>query len=514
MLSYILRRLIAAFFVVLGASFIVYILMVNSGDPLADTLQISDPVKRDQAVRAITLALQLDVNPIARYFNWLKGVGGCFIGSCDFGNSAVSGQPVAADLAGRVGSTLKLVTTAVVLSIVIGIIIGIVTALKQYSGFDYAVSFFTFLFFSLPVFWVAVLLKDLVAIDFNDFLVSGPTFAWWFIALLTLIAAGLGYSLSGGSLNRRLSIAGGALVVVGGVLYYVSATEWLSDPGLGPVVIALLSIGIAFGVTTLTAGLANQKALYTSLTVVVIGMAAWYPLQFLFYENFSVWKLLLLAVAAVVVGVGVGYAFGGNDKGLSARAGALTAFLMSAVVFIDRMMQAWRAYTENPDIRGRPIKTFGEQQNGLEGDFWIHSVDTFTHLILPTLALMLISLASYTRYSRASLLEVLNQDYIRTARAKGLTERTVIVRHAFRNALIPIATIIAFDIGGLLGGAVITESVFQWNAMGRLFQEGLTKLDPNPVMAFFVVVGVLAVIFNLLADLLYSALDPRIRVGS
>ena len=127
--------------------------------------------------------------------------------------------------------------------------------------------------------------------------------------------------------------------------------------------------------------------------------------------------------------------------------------------------------------------------------------DTFSHLILPTLALMLISVATYTRYSRASMLEVLNQDYIRTARAKGLTERTVIVRHGFRNAMIPLATIVAVDIGGILGGAVITETVFEWNAMGRMFSDGLRDLDPNPVMAFFVVIAIFAVVVNLLADL-------------
>jgi peptide/nickel transport system permease protein len=187
---------------------------------------------------------------------------------------------------------------------------------------------------------------------------------------------------------------------------------------------------------------------------------------------------------------------------------------VAGVIFIDRTMQAWNSYTANPAIRGRPIKTIGDSQAGLEGDFWIQTVDVFTHLLLPTMALILISLATYTRYSRASMLEVLNQDYIRTARAKGLTERTVVMRHAFRNALIPLATIVAFDIGGLLGGAVITERVFQWDAMGTLFQLGLQNKDPNPVMAFFLVVAIIAVVFNIIADLLYAALDPRIRVGS
>jgi peptide/nickel transport system permease protein len=192
----------------------------------------------------------------------------------------------------------------------------------------------------------------------------------------------------------------------------------------------------------------------------------------------------------------------------------LVAFLIGVVMFVDRMMQSWREYSENPVIRNRPIKTIGHQEARLEGSFWVINNDTFSHLVLPTMALMLISLATYTRYSRASMLEVLNQDYIRTSRAKGLTERTVVVRHGLRNALIPIATIVAFDIGGLLGGAVITETVFEWNGMGRLFIEGLQNLDPNPVMAATMVVGLTAVVANLIADLLYSVLDPRIRIHS
>jgi peptide/nickel transport system permease protein len=125
---------------------------------------------------------------------------------------------------------------------------------------------------------------------------------------------------------------------------------------------------------------------------------------------------------------------------------------------------------------------------------------------------MLVSVAGYVRYSRASLLEVLNQDYIRTARAKGLTERTVIMRHAFRNSLIPLTTIMAFDFAGLLGGAIITEQVFAWRGMGTLFNTGLAKFDLNLVMAVVLITSVSALLFNLVADLVYSALDPRIRV--
>jgi peptide/nickel transport system permease protein len=146
--------------------------------------------------------------------------------------------------------------------------------------------------------------------------------------------------------------------------------------------------------------------------------------------------------------------------------------------------------------------------------FWIYGLDSFTHLLLPTISLMLISLAGYSRYSRANLLDVMNSDYIRTARAKGLNERTVIMRHAFRNSLIPLTTIVAFDFGGLLGGAIITETVFAWSGMGQLFNTALgpTGPDVNAIMGFFVVTGIAAVVANVLADVAYSALDPRIRV--
>jgi peptide/nickel transport system permease protein len=126
---------------------------------------------------------------------------------------------------------------------------------------------------------------------------------------------------------------------------------------------------------------------------------------------------------------------------------------------------------------------------------------------------MFISVATYSRYSRSSMLEVLNQDYVRTARAKGLTERTVVMRHAFRNAMIPLATLAAIDFGAIISGAVITEAVFAWRGMGRLFIEGLLTADPNPVMGFFVVTSVAVVVFNMLADIAYAYLDPRIRVA-
>jgi peptide/nickel transport system permease protein len=211
----------------------------------------------------------------------------------------------------------------------------------------------------------------------------------------------------------------------------------------------------------------------------------------------------------------VGYLFAGPDRWLSARTGGITAFIMGGLIVVDRFMQDFQIYSQGI-VNGRPIATVGAATPNLSDythNFWIQGLDSFTHLVLPTLSLMLISLAGYSRYSRANLLDVLNQDYIRTARAKGLNERTVIMRHAFRNALIPLTTVVAFDIGALVGGAIITETVFAWSGMGVLFNNALNTTDVNALMGYFVVTGVLIVIFNIVADLLYSVLDPRIRVA-
>ena len=110
------------------------------------------------------------------------------------------------------------------------------------------------------------------------------------------------------------------------------------------------------------------------------------------------------------------------------------------------------------------------------------------------------------------MLEVMSQDYIRTARAKGLTERTVIMRHGFRNSLIPMATIVPIDIITLIGGAIITENIFGRPGMGQMFVRHLNESDIEPVMAYLLIVAFLAIVANIVADLIYAVLDPRIRV--
>jgi peptide/nickel transport system permease protein len=138
-------------------------------------------------------------------------------------------------------------------------------------------------------------------------------------------------------------------------------------------------------------------------------------------------------------------------------------------------------------------------------------VDRLQHLAIPAMTLAVVSMAQYSRYMRAGMLEVINSDYVRAARAKGLSETKVTMKHAFRNALIPVVTISALNFGALIGGAVITESIFGLDGMGPYFLNNLLSQDAYPVMAWLMVVATMVVTFNLVADILYARLDPRIR---
>ncbi|GEM85872.1 ABC transporter permease [Meiothermus granaticius] len=138
-------------------------------------------------------------------------------------------------------------------------------------------------------------------------------------------------------------------------------------------------------------------------------------------------------------------------------------------------------------------------------------LDRLRHLILPACILAVANIASWGRFVRSSMLDVLGLDYIRTARAKGLSERVVVYRHALRNALVPVITIIALDFAGILSGAVVTETIFAWPGMGRLFIEAMNGRD-YPVLMALLMIGSLALIAtNVLTDLVYSLVDPRIR---
>ncbi len=137
--------------------------------------------------------------------------------------------------------------------------------------------------------------------------------------------------------------------------------------------------------------------------------------------------------------------------------------------------------------------------------------DRIDHLILPVIVLSLLQIALFSRFMRSSLLEVLSTDYMRTAAAKGLTFRAILFRHGLKNALIPVVTVTALSLPGLIGGAVVTETIFAWPGMGRLFYNALTQSDLALLMGYLILVAFLVVFSNLLADVVYAWLDPRVK---
>jgi peptide/nickel transport system permease protein len=323
--GFILRRLAISIPLILLSSFLVFCLVAAAGDPLANLRQNQNTTERQIQLRRE--ALGLDDPLLVRYGKW---IGNAVQG--DFGRSFKDNEPVREKLQRSIGVTLRLLVAAVLIAMVLGVLIGIVAALRQYTKFDYLSTFFAFVFFSMPVFWLGAMLKDV-----------------------------------GIRLNQALGC--------------------------------------------------------------------------------------------------------------------------------------------------QCFDTVGERTPGLEGGFFTVWGDRLSHLILPVLTLILIQMASWSRYQRASMLDVMSADYVRTAKAKGLPPRKVITRHMLRNALIPIVTLVAIDFGLLLSGAVITEKIYSWNGMGQLLLNAIGDRDANVVQGWLLVSAVMVVVFNLLADILYGVLDPRIRHG-
>lgn len=508
-----MRRLGMMLVIVFGASFLAYNLQAYSSNPLAVFAE-STAENREFLIAKTIRDLQLDVPPPIRYFSWLRGIVAGLWGDFDMGLTR-NDIPVIEVISQAIPVTLRLVTTATFLAIILGISVGMITAIRQYSRFDYVMTFTSFLLFSLPIFWVAVLLKEFMAIQFNDFL-ADPQIPLNIIVIAALIFGLVMAGFVGGSRVQFFSILAGAALFAGSLLSFMSATDWFLEPSLGVFGVAFLAFTSGAIVIQLISGLENRKGIYagfgTSLAISIL----YFPLQALMTADASFINVLSVFVVTLTVGIGIGFGVSSIDRRVYIRIGLFTALLSSFPIIVDRFMQEFPGYMNSDAVDGRPVPTLGQGNDLLTeeqlSNFWISGLDTAMHLILPTIALTLISFAGYVRFSRGSLLEVLNMDYIRTARAKGLNERTVIVRHGMRNAMLPVTTILVNDFAGLIGGAIITEGVFAWKGMGRVFNEAIRSYDLNLFMGVFIISAVLTVLANLVADLLYGVVDPRIRI--
>ncbi|WP_304113821.1 ABC transporter permease [Mycolicibacterium bacteremicum] len=224
--------------------------------------------------------------------------------------------------------------------------------------------------------------------------------------------------------------------------------------------------------------------------------------------------VLIGSVLGTVIGVLVGAWGAIRQYRFSDRAITVVSLLiLSAPTFVVANLLILGALKVNSVLGVQLFEYTGETSPDAVGGFWNQLVDRLQHLVLPTFTLALAAIAGFSRYQRNAMLDVLGQDFIRTARAKGLTRRQALFKHGLRTALIPMATLFAYSVGGLFTGAVFVEKIFGWHGMGEWVIQGITTQDTNIVVAITVFTGVTILLAGLLSDIIYAALDPRVRVS-
>ena len=222
---------------------------------------------------------------------------------------------------------------------------------------------------------------------------------------------------------------------------------------------------------------------------------------------------VLLAGTSLLFAVGLGVAIGvytarrpesptSSAATVASLVGFSTPVFYSAIMFIVVFAAKWSL-----------LPVGGIEDVRYDGNWVGETIDLLQHLILPALSLGIIYLAIYSRLARASMLEVLESDYIRTARAKGAQERVVVYKHALRNAVIPVITAAGLQVGNLLSGALLVEVVFAWPGIGRLAVDSIFRRDSPTLLGIMIFSSAMVIVANLLTDLVYRLIDPRIRVG-
>jgi peptide/nickel transport system permease protein len=224
--------------------------------------------------------------------------------------------------------------------------------------------------------------------------------------------------------------------------------------------------------------------------------------------------LVIGSVMGTVIGVVVGAWGAIRQYHLSDRVvTVLSLLVISTPVFVMANLLILGALRVNSVLGVQLFEYTGETSPDAVGGAWNQFVDRLQHLLLPTFTLALGGIAGYSRYQRNAMLDVLGQDFIRTARAKGLTRRRALFKHGLRTALIPMATLFAYGLSLMVTGAVFTEKIFGWHGMGEWFLIGIATQDINIVAAITVFSGIAILLGGLLSDVIYAALDPRVRAS-
>lgn len=224
--------------------------------------------------------------------------------------------------------------------------------------------------------------------------------------------------------------------------------------------------------------------------------------------------LIIGSLAGTVIGVVIGAWGAIRQYRLSDRVTTVASLLvLSTPTFVVANLLILGALQVNSILGVQLFEYTGETSPDALSGAWNQFVDRAQHLVLPTFTLALAAAAGFSRYQRNAMLDVLGQDFIRTARAKGLTRRRALFKHGLRTALIPMATLFAYGVAGLVTGSVFVEKIFGWHGMGEWVVQGISTQDTNIVAAITVFTGTVVLAAGLLSDVIYAALDPRVRMS-
>lgn len=472
--AYIVRRLLLSVPVLMGVTLLTFGISWQANEGHMERAYLSEKMTLEQRQRIVE-QYGFDQPWYVQYFNYLERVV-----TLDLGFSRVEGdRPVLEVYKEFLPATLELTLAAMVVAIFAGIALGSLTAVRKDSPVDHATRFIALSGVSVPIFWLGLLLKFAFATSYpvDLFSQAGPVgkTVFFSVAFGLPMAAGAfaADALDPKTLTwRRLAVH---LAAWAALLALLTLIGW---------VFAAIVLGMVVGTAyAIAIALRAMKARRLS------------PL---------VWK----GVVGGVVLVSAGLALLPTSSGLVVDVFDLVPDFPLGGRFSNDLIQVAGAH---PSLTDGPTRIL-LVDTALAGD-WAAFGDVVHHLVLPGVTLGYASLAVIARMMRSSMLEVLPLDYVRTARAKGLPESQVIRRHARRNALIPIATVVGLTFGSLLSGAVLTETIFQWPGLGRWSTKAIVSADTTSVMSFTLLVVVIYLIANFIVDIMYSVLDPRVRLS-
>lgn len=472
--TYVLRRLLLAVPVLLGVTLLTFGIAWQANEGHMERAYLTEKTTPEQRARIVE-QYGFDEPPHIQYLNYLKR-----LATGDLGFSRVeSDRPVLEVFREYLPATIEITLAAMVVAVVVGVAVGTITAVRKDSPVDHVTRFLALAGVSVPIFWLGLILKFALATSFpkeifgtSPWPVKGVVLG---VVLLVPVAIGL-FVAEGLGLReiRGPRLAGhlaGAALLVGGF--------WLLDWDF-LAILALAVLGTGYGAAVALKATRRRH----------LPARAW-P---------------LVAGGAFLLGFGIAAAGYGTT-------GVTTAFdLIPDLPLGGRFDNALIANAgEHPSLTDGPTRIL--VVDTLLARDWIAFQDVVRHLVLPGITLGYASLAVIARMMRASMLEVLSLDFVRTARAKGLPEAQVVGRHARRNALIPIATVVGLTFGGLLSGAVLTETIFQWPGLGRWSTRAIVAFDTTSIISFTLLVVLIYLVANFIVDILYSVIDPRVRLG-